>query len=111
MKCPYCRDEMVQGESCAKCGKKVLTSNGMKVEYKDFKGSELLDIQMARSSPPSPAVGKPAPEKRKVPGSKKAAPSREKHSGHKSFLVIVAVAVILAAIAGYFLLRFLGLPN
>jgi hypothetical protein len=111
VKCPYCREETVSGEPCTRCGKKFMTSKGMKVEYKDFKGSELLDIQMIRRSLPGPAVVKPEPEQRKVAGPKKAAPSREKPVGNNSFFVIAAVVIILAAIAGFYLLRFLGLLN
>jgi hypothetical protein len=110
VKCPYCREETGTGESCAKCGKKVITSKGMTVEYKDFKGAELLDIQMPRNTP-SQAVGKSEPEQKKIAVPVKAAPSREKQTGYKPFIFIAAVVIILAAIAGLYLLKFLGLLN
>lgn len=76
----------------------------MEVQYKDFKGTEMLDIKM-----PSPARQehkKPAYDREKAEN--KAVPSGEKDSGKKAiFFLWATVVIILSGAAWYYLLKFL----
>ncbi|MBA4371950.1 MAG: hypothetical protein C0402_03715 [Thermodesulfovibrio sp.] len=77
---------------------------GVKVEYKDFKGAELLDIQMVGKRPPVPEKEHPVPLQKKILRPPGPAPSdRKKPYASNTFLIVLAVAV--TALACYLLLR------
>ncbi len=106
MKCPDCGEEIGTGKACEKCGKDVVPSKGVEVEYKDFKISELLDIKMTGGVSSGKTMKKHGSAQEKEGGSEKAIPAEEKTSG-KELLVLTSVIVILAAMAGAYLLGFL----
>lgn len=45
MKCPKCGEESSTDTDCRNCGQKIPAS-GMEVQFKNFGGSEMLDIRM-----------------------------------------------------------------
>lgn len=106
MNCPVCKEEMIPGELCPKCLKRAETSRGIKVEYKDFKGAELLDIQMSGSRPSGP-VERPGPHPAQEVGSGKIVHSPETIAFNKPLVAAVLVAVVLASLFAYYLLKFL----
>lgn len=53
MKCAQCGVEIHEETSCLKCGRKSDLRKGVEIHYRDFRGSEMLDIRM-RSSVPLP---------------------------------------------------------
>lgn len=101
--CPGCGRKMKAGEPCAECGKKVSASDGLKVEYKDFKGAELLDIQMPGNRRPGPAKEQPEPLQHRAMSSRPAEPDKKKNPANKTVLILLAVVVI--ALTCYLLLR------
>ena len=105
MKCLGCNREMRAGEPCPECGKKA-ASDDIKVEYKDFKGAELLDIQMRQmpgNRPPVQSKEQPQPLQKKTVRSRPAAPHRKTNPANKSLLILLAV--VLTALTGYLLLK------
>ncbi|MGC2062597.1 MAG: hypothetical protein WA610_06435 [Thermodesulfovibrionales bacterium] len=103
MKCPDCGMGVRPGEPCPKCGKKVAASDGMKVEYKDFKGAELLDIQMPGNRSHGPANEQPEAAQKKTMSSRPAALDRKNTPASKTLLILFAI--VMAALAGYLLLK------
>ena len=101
MKCPHCGGEIPAGTQCKTCG--------MEVQYKDFRGSEMLDIRIP-SPPPTPKekVKQEFASSPKKDGSTLKQPSAEKPKPNKpGFFLLAAIAIILAAISWYYLLTFL----
>ena len=97
MKCPHCCEDIGAGQACGKCGKDAGSFQEMEVQYKDFKLSELLDIKVTKHVPAGEAVGKPEP-------------AQEKNSEGKKKISIpyfTVLIIVLAAIAGFWLLRLL----
>jgi hypothetical protein len=90
------------GETCAACGKKA-AADDIKVEYKDFKGAELLDIQMRGNRPPEPAKEAPEPVRKKMPRSGPAIARKEKQKANTPLLI--GIAVVLTALACYLLIK------
>lgn len=103
MKCPDCDRELRAGEPCPECGKKVAASDGMRVEYKDFKGAELLDIQMPGHRPCDPAKEQREPVQPETMSSRPAALCGKKKTANKTLLIMLAV--VLTALTCYLLLR------
>jgi hypothetical protein len=106
VKCPHCGEEIREGKACEKRGKESVPSNGMEVQYKEFKVSEMLDIKM----PVRATSGKPAHKsetlQEKEAGVKKASSPSEKHSGDKRLVIVIAVVIIIIfVIASLFLLK------
>lgn len=104
VKCPDCNREVKTGEPCPECRKKVPASEGVKVEYKDFKGAELLDIQMPWNRPPVQPQEQPAPAQMKTMRSGPDVHTRKKNPLSKNLLILTAV--VLAALACFLLLKF-----
>jgi hypothetical protein len=78
----------------------------MEVQYKDFKVSELLDIKMTKQTPSGKEMEKPRAVQEKV--LKKTLPEVPQPAAKKiPGIVVTAGIVVLAAIAVFFLLRFL----
>jgi len=97
---------MGSGKTCAKCGKEALPPKGLEVEYKEFKISELLDIKMTGRVSSGTQVKKQATAQEREGGFEKAIPAERKTPGNKLFAVAAAI-VVIAMIAGFYLLRFL----
>lgn len=105
VKCHNCNREMRAGEPCPECGKKA-ASDDIRVEYKDFKGAELLDIQMRQTPgnrPPGSEKEKPKPLQKKTITSRPAAPYRGKTPPNKMLLIVLAV--VMTALTCYLLLK------
>lgn len=102
--CPHCGKKTPEGNACRNCGKDIVSAQGMEVHYKDFRGSEMLDIKMS-----SPAMQKD--EKPAQKGTKAATKSplpEKKSAGNKSvFFFWATIVIILSVIAWYFLLKVL----
>jgi methionyl-tRNA synthetase len=102
--CPHCGKETPEGDVCRNCGKDIELAQGMEVHYKDFRGSEMLDIKMSsltRQKDKKPARKETeALNKRPLP--------ENKHAGTKAvFFFWATVVIILSAFAWYYLLKFL----
>ena len=107
MNCPVCKEKMILGEPCSKCSKNTEVSNGIKVEYKDFKGAELLDIQMSRNCPSGPSVEEPWPRPAEEVSSGEIVHPPEPSAINKPLIAAVLVAVVLASVLAFYLLKFL----
>jgi hypothetical protein len=102
--CPYCAKETPAGAICRHCGKEISFAQGIEVHYKDFKGSEMLDIKMATHAPQNDQ--KPVQKRTEI--SKNAPRLEKKLAGKKVvFFLSAGVVVILSALAWYYLLKFL----
>lgn len=101
MKCPHCGSEIPEGAQCKTCG--------MEIHYKDFKGSEMLDIRIPSPSPGQRKKGKQ--ESSSVEGKEHAAPGKppaEKSGPSKPGLFLfAAILIIIAAIVWYYFLTYL----
>lgn len=101
--CPHCGKETPGEDVCRHCGKKIESLQGLEVQYRDFKGSEMLDIKMAshaRQEDKKP-VQKGTEAENNDPGSEK------KRAGKKAvFFFWATVLIILSALAWYYLLKF-----
>lgn len=101
--CPNCGKETAAEDVCRHCGKDIESLQGLEVHYKDFKGSEMLDIKMAthaRHEDAKPAQ-KAAEAADNGPGSEK------NRSGTRTvFFFGAVVVIILSALVWYYLLNF-----
>ncbi len=107
MKCPHCGKETKVGKACDNCGRGLAPSQGVEIQYKDFKVSELLDIKVGKKSP----TGNMVENKRAghdIDGEAKKDTASEKQATGKNRLglMMTAAIVILAAIVVFFLLKF-----
>lgn len=101
--CPHCGKETPIAALCRNCGKELELQQGLEVHYRDFKGSEMLDIKM---SPHSRQETIQSPENAKEENENKPR-SENKRTGRKAVSVFwVSAAIILSVLAWYFLLRF-----
>jgi len=107
MECPHCGEKITVGKECQECGKGVLHPKEMEIQYKEFKVSELLDIRMTSHVPSLEGMKKPEPAPEGGNGTTRPAQASKKPSGRRALLVVTAVIVLLAAVAGFYLLRFL----
>ena len=107
MKCPHCGKETKVGKACDNCGGGLAPSQGMEVQYKDFKVSELLDIKVGQHSPAGNRVKKEG-SGHKIDRETKNDPASGKQAAGKKRLGLgmTAVIVIIAAIALFFLFKF-----
>lgn len=107
MKCPHCGKETRVGKACGYCGRDLAPSQGVEVQYKDFKVSELLDIKLGQQSPAGTGVEKEG-SGGKMGGAMKKEPTSGKQAARKKRLglVMTVVIVILAAVALFFLAKF-----
>ena len=101
--CPHCGKDAPAEGTCRHCGKDIGSLQGLEVEYRDFKGTEMLDIKMSshsREEHEKPGLKRPeAAESNR--------PSEKKGAGGKTFLLIgAAVIIVIAVIAWYYLLKF-----
>lgn len=103
MKCPGCGREVRSGEPCPECSKGVSAPDGLKVEYKDFKGAEMLDIQMPVNRPPGPAEEHPGPLLNRSTTSGRAEPDTKNIPANRTVLILLAVVV--AVLAGFLLIK------
>lgn len=102
--CPHCGKETPTGDVCRNCGKGIESAPGVEVQYKDFKGSEMLDIKM--SSHTRQKDGKPA--QKAIKAANKRPQSEKKREGNKAvFFFWATIVIILSALAWYYLLNFL----
>jgi len=101
--CPHCGKDTPAGDVCRHCSREIKSLQELEVHYTDFRGSEMLDIKM--SSPVRHQDEKPG---KKGPEAAKSNHPREKRSSTgKTFLFFgAAVAIIIAAIGWYYLLKF-----
>lgn len=103
--CPHCGKETPAVAVCRNCGKDIEFLQGLEVQYRDFKGSEMLDIKM--SSHRSRQKEKQTSQKEKEETSN-GSRSEKKRTGKKAVVFFwVAGVVILSALAWYYLLKFL----
>ena len=106
--CPHCGKETSAGDLCRSCGKEIESAPGVKVQYKDFKGSELLDIKMtslSRQGDEKQAL-RPAEKNKETAGN--ASLSEKKRTDNKTvFFFWATVIIFLSALAWYYLLNFL----
>lgn len=106
--CPHCGKETPAGDVCRRCGKEIESAPGVEVHYKDFKGSELLDIKMtspARQGDEKQAL-RPAEKNKETVDN--ASLSEKKRADNKTVLFFWATVIIfLSALAWYYLLNFL----
>lgn len=103
--CPHCGKETPEAAACRNCGKNIESLQGLEVQYKDFKGTEMLDIKMASHGRHD--TKKPA-EKIELPSGN--GPRSEKgKTGKKAVIFSLAAGVIiLSALAWYYLLKLLS---
>jgi len=102
--CPHCGREMPAENVCRNCGKEIASAQDMEVHYRDFKGSEMLDIKMAshirREDEKSAQKG--------IEAENNDPRSEKKRAGNKTvFFFWTTVVIILSALAWYYLLKFL----
>ena len=100
-KCSHCGGEIAEGLPCKACG--------IEIQYKDFKGSEMLDIKM-----PSSAHKSRHRFERKSRSAKKAedntlvVPKAKRPALSKpAFFLLAAITIILSSVAWYYILKFL----
>jgi len=101
--CPHCGKDTPAGDVCRHCNKDIGSLQELEVQYRDFKGSEMLDIKM--SSPARHQDGKPG---KKLPEAAESnRPPKKKSTTGKTLLFIGAAAlIVIAALAWYYLLKF-----
>lgn len=104
MKCPHCGKETKGEKACEHCGKALLPSRGMEVQYKDFKVSELLDIRMPGQAP-APRENAETNERRGTSTESSAGTKKPQKKGSR--FALTAVIIFLAAAAGFILLKLL----
>ena len=103
-KCPHCAKETPAGDVCRHCGKEIPIAQGVEVQYKDFKGSEMLDIKMATYA----RQKEQEPVQKKTDAADNAPRSEKKLAGKKAvFFILAGVVIIFSALAWYYLLKFL----
>lgn len=100
-RCSHCGGEIVEGIPCKACG--------LEIQYKDFKGSEMLDIKM-----PSPASKSRNRFEHKSPSAKKekditriASKAKRPSPSKPVFFLLAAIAIILSCVGWYYVLKFL----
>ncbi len=101
-KCSRCGEEIAEGRPCKACG--------IEIQYKDFKGSEMLDIKMpAPASKSGSRFGKTATSARKKGNNiTRIAPKAKRPALSKpAFFLLAAVIIILSSVAWYYVLKFL----
>ncbi|MHB8880479.1 MAG: hypothetical protein ACYC69_03100 [Thermodesulfovibrionales bacterium] len=101
--CPHCGKETAAGDACRHCGRDSRSRQDLEVEYKDFRGSEMLDIKM--SSPVS--------RQKEISGREGAAvqednPQAEGKSTPGKVLVFfgAALLIVVSVLGWYYLLKF-----
>ncbi|MDA8079230.1 MAG: hypothetical protein M0Z79_09880 [Nitrospiraceae bacterium] len=104
MRCPHCEEETAPGKACEKCGGDIGSLSEIEVRYKDFKGSEMLDIKMTRHD--SPVKGTPEAGTEREKGSGTIAEAERPQAARKGSLLII-IFMVAAALSAFFLLRFL----
>ncbi len=104
--CPHCGKVTTGGKTCDSCGRDLTPSQGVEVQYKDFKVSELLDIKVGQQFPEDKG-GIRKGSGHETDGAVKRDPlSGKQLAWKKRFgLVKTIVIVMLAAIALFFLLK------
>ncbi|MBI5073725.1 MAG: hypothetical protein HZB62_00915 [Nitrospirae bacterium] len=103
--CPHCGKETPSGDTCRYCGKEIEFAPGMEVHYKDFKGTEMLDIKMT-----SHAGQKDARAEKGTESTDDQLLAENKHTNRKVvFFFLAAGVIILSALAWYYLLKFLSI--
>jgi len=102
--CLSCGKDTPEGEVCRNCGKEISFAQGIEVHYKDFKGSEMLDIKM--TSPARQEEQRPA--QKRTEATDNVPRSEKKMAGRKAvFFLLAGVVIIISAFAWYYLLKFL----
>ena len=101
--CPFCKRDTPEEGVCQNCGKVISHARGMEVNYKDFKGSEMLDITMARHARRQDQKT----SQNKTEAADSAPRSAKKPAGNKAIIILIAgIAIILSSLAWYYLLKF-----
>lgn len=102
--CPHCGKETPEGHTCRLCGKDIEPLQGLEVQYRDFKGSEMLDIKMASHNRQEDV----RPAQKVTEAADNGPRSKKKRTGNKTvFFFGAGVVIILSALAWYYLLKFL----
>ena len=100
-KCAHCGGEIADGLPCKACD--------IEIQYKDFKGSEMLDIKVPLTAPAS-RVGfelKSRSAKKAEHATLVAPKAKRPKLSRPAFLLLAAITIILSSVAWYYLLRFL----
>ncbi len=106
VKCPNCGKETTGGKTCDKCGRDIMPSQGVEVQFKDFKVSELLDIKVGQQFPKGKGgLRKGSENETKGAVKKDPLPGRQPTLKKRFGLVMTIVIVMLAAIALFFLIK------
>lgn len=106
--CPHCGEETPAGDVCQKCAKEIKFAQGMEVHYKDFKGSEMLDIKMPSSARQGDEGRALRPAQKKEESVQHAPRSEKKLPGKKTvFFFWATIVIFLSALAWYYLLSLL----
>jgi hypothetical protein len=107
VKCPHCGKGTKDGKACDNCGRDLAPSQGMEVQYKDFKVSELLDIKVGHRFPAGKGVEEEESGHETEREMKKNPSSGKRAVGKKRLRVVMtAVTFVLVAIAVFFFLKF-----
>jgi hypothetical protein len=112
MKCPRCDADISTQKKCSKCGFIIADDpDGLEVEYKDFKTSELLEIRQKKQTTSQGAETIIFREQPEEDGIKKQTPANPSLEAKKRSSPILAVVLLILAliICGLFLVRFLVL--
>jgi hypothetical protein len=102
--CPYCRKETPAAAICRNCGKELDSLNGLEVQYRDFKGSEMLDIKM---SPHPRQEEKQTAQKGNEDAGNGLQPEEQRKGKKTVFFFWAAIVIIFSALVWYYLLKFL----
>jgi len=106
VKCPRCGEETKGGNECEKCGKGVIPSKTMEVQYKEFRVSELLDIRMSSPAPSREKIKSPEHTLENGNGRDGVGQTDEKQAARKPHILVFAIAIVVAVVAALYLLKF-----
>jgi hypothetical protein len=87
---------------------KTGSQKGVEIHYKDFRGSEMLDIRMPSSAPPRGKKVRPTPADKKDHVDRHESQGIRRYGVSRSVCFLIGgLVIVLSAIAWYFVLRFL----
>ncbi|MBI5634561.1 MAG: hypothetical protein HZA15_13910 [Nitrospirae bacterium] len=106
--CPHCGKETPAGNECLQCRKELGSLQELQVQYRDFKGSEMLDIKMSSAARQGDEKQTLKLVQKKKEAATNAPQSEIKRPGKKTvFFFWATIAIFLSALAWYYLLNFL----
>jgi len=107
VQCPYCGEKTLDGSECKKCSKGVVPQKELGVHYKEFKLAELLDIKIMRPAFPKRQMKADEPATRDDNRPDSTGHVEGKQLKRKPHIAIFAFVALLAAMAFFYLLRYL----